>query len=116
MPQPLIIFTRHVISRLQERQLSENWIRQSLFQPDKKQKGKHPGTTEFVKRFGTSTVTVIAKRKFSGEWIVISAWVDPPVAGTKDARRKQNYLFYKRSGFWKKLWLQFLRKLGIFPF
>lgn len=111
-----VIFTNHARQRLQERQLSENWVRQTVQQPDSRSRGKQSGTTEFVKRFGTSTVSVVASTKMPGEWVVVSAWIDPPVPGTRDDRRKQRYLAYRRAGFWGKTWRLVLKQLGLWDF
>jgi hypothetical protein len=114
-PSPVVL-TTHARTRLAERQLSEDWVRQTVQMPDSKRRGKNNGTTEFVRTFGPSTVTVISSMNKNSEWVVVSAWVDPPVSGTKDWRRKQRYLAYKNAGFLKKFWMLALKQLGLLSF
>lgn len=111
-----IILTNHARQRLAERQLSPNWVEQTVQQSDQRRHGRQAGTTEFVRRFGTSQVTVVANQNDRQEWIVVSAWIDPPVAGTKDSRKKQRYQIYRQSPWWKKFLLLAAKQLGIWEF
>lgn len=111
-----VIFTTHARERLGERQLSENWVEQTILQPSGQRKGKNPGTSEFVKRFGPSQVTAVAHKNQQGDWVVVSAWVDPPVAGTKDWGRKQRYLRYRQAPWWQKILMLVGKQIGVWDF
>jgi hypothetical protein len=111
-----LIWTNHVLRRLDERGLHQEAVAQTFRYPDKSFKGKERDTTEFQKKFDYSTVTVIAKQNQNNEWLVLSAWVDPPVPGTRDAKKKDAYRAYQRAGFWGKLWRITLRQLGFTNF
>ncbi|KXK09150.1 MAG: hypothetical protein UZ21_OP11001000207 [Microgenomates bacterium OLB22] len=67
-------------------------IESAINSPDYIRQGKTPGSTEYIKRNGSQTITAITKPNDKGELVVISTWVDPPYAGTKDARSKDLYL------------------------
>lgn len=113
---PRVIFTNHAKARMQERRLSETLATQALLHPDRQHPGKKAGTTEFVSRFDGSTVTVIAFRNDQQEWVVVSAWIDPPFPGTKDARKRERYREYQLAGWQKKLWMTVLKQLGVIDF
>ncbi len=108
-----IIWTHHALERLGQRGLSKDMALQAFKAPDSKSNGKQSGTYEFRKKFGISTVTLIAKQNEKKEWVVFSCWIDPPNAGTRDWKEKQYYNAYKRAGVWGKLWIIFKRQLGV---
>ena len=93
--------------------MTKNIVLQTFSSPDSRIKGKKPDTTEFVKRFGSSVVTLIAKQNERNEWIALSAWIDPPYPGTKDYKEKERYRSYQKAGFWRKFWLTLLSQLGL---
>lgn len=107
------IWTNHALDRLVERKLSQEMAGEAFANPDKMTHGKQAGTTEFYKRFGNSHVTVIGKPNEKKEWIILSAWIDPPLPGTKDYKQKENYKKYKKAGFWGKLWISLRKQMGI---
>lgn len=106
------IWTTHVLERLSERKMSQKMAGEAFQNPDRMTHGKEAGTTEFHKRFNEYLFTVIGKQNEKNEWIIISAWVDPPYPGTKDFRRKELYKEYRKAGFWKKFWITLRKQLG----
>lgn len=108
-----LIFTNHLRDRLRDRRMSSAQIEQAFYTPDAKYAGKESGTTVFEKRFGSQVVTLIAKFTPEHEWIAISAWIDPPYAGTQDARKKELWIAYRKAGFWGKWWITLRRILGV---
>lgn len=108
-----LIWTNHAILRMRDRGLSQDMATQTFIHPDKKIKGKTYGSFEYQKYFKNSLVTLIAKQNEKNQWIVISAWIDPPLPGSRDAKEKERYRNYQKSGFWGKLWLVFRRQIGI---
>src|SRR3990167_10257122 len=99
------IWTNHALERLDQRGLTQNLAGQAFKNSDFSNPGKQSGTIEFKKKFNNSTVTIIAKKNERQEWIILSCWIDPPLAGYMDARKKQRYEEYKKAGFWKRLWM-----------
>jgi hypothetical protein len=108
-----IIWTNHALARLGERGLSQEKAWETYKSPDRHFPGKQSGTMEFQKRFGSSIVTLIAKQNERHEWLVLSCWIDPPLPGTEDFRKKQNYEKYRKSGFWGKVWYTIKQQLGL---
>lgn len=107
------IWTHHAMDRIGQRGLSQDMAWQALRYPDATGKGNTPDSIQYQKKFGISTVTVIAKQTERREWIVLSCWIDPPVPGTVDARKKEYWKAYKKAGFWGKLWYTLLRQIGV---
>lgn len=105
-----VIWTNHALSRLAERKLPHKLALETFQYPDSTRPGKQIGTREVTKRFGRHVVTLITKQNEKGEWIVLSAWVDPPYYGTTDYEKRQKYNQYMKewrsAGFWGKIWLE----------
>lgn len=97
-----LIFTNHALTRLSQRRIEKEAAFGAFANPDKKEK-KGDGTTTFVKKIDKHTVTILAKQNEKSEWIALSAWIDPPIPGTKDEKLKLEYRKYQKSGFWGKL-------------
>jgi hypothetical protein len=106
-----IIWTNHALERLRQRRLHQDDAYKAFKNPDTSVKGKQSGTIEMQKRFGPHLVTIIAKQDEKRQWIILSCWVDPPMAGTIDARKKTEYIKYKKAGFWGKFWIGIRRQL-----
>ena len=106
------IFTKHALQRLKERQFSQEQASFALSSPDKIKPGKKNNTWEYLKKFGYQTMTLIVTNNSQGEKIVVSAWIDPPIFGTKDYQQKKRYREYHRSGPLKKIWLIIKEQLG----
>lgn len=107
-----VIWTNHALDRLEERQLPQEMAWETFQHPDHSYPGKQSGTTEAIKKFGTSTVTIISKQNERREWIVLSCWIDPPLPGTADYKKKQAYHRYQKATFWGKIWLTLREQLG----
>lgn len=119
-----VVFTNHAIERLKQRGISGDRVWQAVKNSDIKNPGKEKYTTEFIKRFDAHTITVVAKKNDIGEWVVLSAWMDPPLPGTGDFRKKEKYQKrqeknrnldrkMEKASFWGKLWLTFRKQIGI---
>lgn len=107
-----IIWTNHALSRLNQRGLTQEKAWYTFKHPDDSYKGKEAATTEFIRKEQNSTITVIAKQNEKKEWIVISSWVDPPLPGSIDIAKKEEYKKYKKSGFFGKLVYSIKKQLG----
>lgn len=108
-----LIWTNHALERLKERGLSQETAWETFRRPDHSFAGKQSGTTEYRKRFGASLVTLIAKPNEKKEWVILSCWVDPPLPGSIDLKKQQDYRNYKKASFWGKLWLVFKKQMGL---
>jgi hypothetical protein len=100
-----LIWTDHAIEKMQERGIPQESALDAFNAPDRSISGKSPGSTEFIKKMENKTITVIAKKNEKGEYIVISAWMDPPLPGTRDAKQEQFYKNYQKAKGLKKFWL-----------
>lgn len=118
-----VVFTNHAIERLQSRGITGDWVWQTVKKPDSSNPGKEKYTTEFKKAFGQHTVTAVSKKNDIGEWVVLSAWIDPPLPGTQDYYKKEQYgkkiskdrQFDKRmekASFWGKIFLTIRKQIG----
>lgn len=118
-----VVFTNHSIDRLKERGITGEMVYQTVKAPEISTPGKEKHTTEFVKRFGDRKLTCIGKKNDLGEWVVLSAWIDPPFEGTKDFTKHLKYKkglekakeFRKKmekASFWGKMWLAFKKQAG----
>ncbi len=108
-----VIWTNHALERLTIRGVSQSMALQAFQSPDKTFSGKNSGTRQYEKKFGASTITLIAKQNEQKEWIVLSGWIDPPLPGTIDARKKEAWKKYKKSGFWGRFWYLLKQQLGV---
>lgn len=111
-----VIWTNHALKRMHERGLGQDLALQTFKHPDKTSKGQEKETTLYRKSFDKSQVTVIAKQNEKREWLVLSSWIDPPVAGSWDDRRNKEYRKYQHASFWMKLFITVKRQLGISKF
>lgn len=107
------IWTHHALERQGSRGLSGDIAAETFNHPDHSKLGKNEGTWEFVKKFGPSTVTVIAKKNEKNEWIVISNWIDPPLPGTEDEKKQKEYRNYQKKSGFGKIIQTILKQLGL---
>lgn len=119
-----IVFTDHAIKRMKERGILGQWAWEAVKKSDEIKPGKEKHTTEFIKKINGKILTAIGKRNDIGEWVVLSAWIDPPFQGTADYRERQRHLkileknreYSKKidkASLWGKLWLTFRKQLGL---
>lgn len=104
-----LIWTNHALERLENRRLSQELAAQAFRYPDKRVSGKMAGSFEYRKRYKNSLITLIAKQNESRRWVVLSCWIDPPLPGTEDERKREAWKRYSRSSWWMK-WLLTLKK------
>lgn len=107
------IWTKHALARLSERRLSQEMAYSAFKSPDRSFPGKQYGTTEYRKYYGKSLVTIIAKQNEEGEWVILSCWINPPLAGTKDAYKREQYIKYKKASFWARVWMDLKYLVGL---
>jgi hypothetical protein len=82
-----LIWTNHVIDRLKERKIPQEWAWKTYRFPDMEIDGKEAKTKELQKRIEDRTVTVITKKNERNESLLLSCWVEPPFPGSIDAKR-----------------------------
>ena len=107
-----IIWTNHALGRMKERGLNIDLAVEAFNHPDKNFKGKEKDSFEFQKKLKHSRITVIAKKNEKNEWIILSAWIDPPLPGTIDAKRREEYKKFQKATFWGKVFLTIKKQLG----
>ncbi len=81
-----IIWTNHTLERLKARKIPQEYAWKTFRFPDGSKKGKSGGSQEFTKKIDPYSVTVIAKQNDKKEWLILSAWIDPPIQGSIDMR------------------------------
>lgn len=107
-----LIWTNHAIEQMKNRGLSQDMAFEAFKHDDRSFKGKTKDSFEYQKRFENSRVTVIAKQNEKSEWVILSAWIDPPLPGSLDAKEKQQYQEYQKASGLKKFWLAFKKQVG----
>lgn len=107
------IWTNHALQRMGERLLPQDMAYQAFRSPDRSFPGKQPGTSQYQKQFGKSLVTIIATQNEKREWIILSCWIDPPLPGTIDSRKKDEYIKYRNATTWGKFLIVLKRQLKL---
>lgn len=108
-----VIWTNHANERIGERGVSKEDVIETFRKPDRTITDEKNGATEYQKRFGKLRITVIAKQNERKEWLILSAWADPPLTGTIDARQKEEWKKYQNASFWGKIYLTLKKQLGL---
>ena len=106
------IWTNHALKRLKERKIQKSHVEQLLHSPDRTFQ-RDDGIKELQMIVAKKTVIALVKKNYLGEHIIVSCWINPPNAGTKDFRKRARYVEMKRSSLLKKIWLMFLNKIGL---
>lgn len=106
-----LIWTNHAIEQMKRRGLSQEMAHETFSHPNQSERGKTKDSFKYSKRFEDALVTVIAKQNEKREWVVLSAWIDPPLPGSIDAKEKEQYKKYQKASFYGKLWLTLKKQL-----
>jgi hypothetical protein len=69
-----LIFTKHAITRLYNRGITQAKAYETFSNPDGQLPGKIAGSVKFYKNYGKQRIEVIAKKNDKGEWVVFSCW------------------------------------------
>ncbi len=107
-----LIFTLHAQKQLKERgiKISDAW--ETFKHPTRNKKGKYGGLV-FEREFEEYKISVAAVQNQKNEWVVKSAWRNPELPGTEDAKRKAVWKKYNKSGFLGQLWIQLKQQIGL---
>ena len=81
-----IIWTNHALERLKARKIPQEYAWKTFRFPDGSKQGKSGGSQEFTKKIDSYSVTIITKQNDRKEWIILSAWIDPPIQGSIDVK------------------------------
>jgi len=106
------IWTDHANARMKERGISKDYATKALKNPDSSEPNDG-NSVRLTKYIEDKKITLVTKTNEKNETLVISIWMDPPMVGTNDYKKKQRYNEYKRGGIGKKIWLTILKQLGI---
>jgi hypothetical protein len=112
MTQTDYIWTNHAYQRISERRIDRSLIERTISDPDRIQHRPN-GSIELQKQIDERRFTVLVKVNAQQEHIIVSCWVDPPFAGTKDFKMKQRYKQIQKATGAKKFWYAVLYQLGI---
>lgn len=99
-----LIWTNHALERLAQRGLPQDLAWQAYRYPDDVRKDTYKNSTTYIKKFHQYEITTVIKVNDRKEYIVVSTWVNPPMKGTEDYRKKQQYKAYKKASFMGKIW------------
>lgn len=105
-------WTNHALNRMRERGIPKEYAIESIKNPDFSEKNDKGGI-RMTKKIYDKTITSVINKNDRNENIVISIWMDPPMIGTQDHKKKQRYNEYRKAGIGKKIWLTILKQLGI---
>jgi hypothetical protein len=107
-----LIWTNHVIDRLLQRKIPQEWAWKTYTYPDTQVKGKEDKTYELSKQIEGHTVTLIVKPNQKNEKIILSCWVEPPLYGSIDDKKFQKK--YHSSTNWVEKIYRFIKN-ALFP-
>lgn len=105
------IWTDHALDRMKERGIPKDFAINCFKAPDSSEPNKQG--IRLVKRINDKTITIVTKKNERNEPIILSIWMDPPMAGTSDYKKKEKYKEYKKAGTGRKIWLSILKQLGL---
>lgn len=106
-----IVWTNHALERNKDRQITQSWIEQTINNPESYSE-LGGNKTESKKRFGHQTVTVVTAKTDSGQYLILSAWINPPNVGTNDFKKQSYNQQMKKASNLKKLFITFKSQLG----
>jgi len=107
-----LILTLHAQKQIRARGLSLDDVYETFKNSTIRKKGEFGGF-EFQKEFKDYKITVVAIQNSKNEWVVKSAWRNPPLPGTADARQKENWQKMNKAGFLGKIYLTVKLQLGL---
>lgn len=105
------IWTDHALERMKERGIPKDYAIDSYKNPDTSMPNKQG--LRLVKKVEDKTITLITKKNERNEPIILSIWMDPPMFGTQDYKKKKSYNEFKKASVGKKIWLTVLKQLGL---
>lgn len=108
-----LIWTNHALERLSQRGLPQDLAWQAYRYPDDIQKDTYRNSTTYLKKHEKYLISLIIKENEKKELIVVSAWIDPPMIGTEDHKKKERYKQYKKASFLGKVWHVVKSQLGM---
>lgn len=100
-----LAYSTHLGQRLKERKISRSQVDLTIRQPDSVEPSRDG--KRYKRAFGNQILTAVVTTTRSNQLIVVSAWIDPPHPGTKDARKKALYQRYRSAKGLAKWWYAF---------
>jgi len=93
-----LIFTNHILQRMQQRGIDFHDIYWAWAKPDDTLKAETPGALKFYRNYDNKKIAVVAKKNEDGKWLVLTCWQKEVFS-----RRKKSSI---NSGltFWQNLW------------
>jgi hypothetical protein len=106
------IWTNHALERLNQRGLTQYLAKEAFIKPDTTRPGNN-GSTVYEKTYHDSLISIVAKKNERGQWLILSCWINPPLPGTEDARKHEQWKMYKKAGFWTRILLTIKHQIGL---
>lgn len=97
-----LAYSTHLGQRLVERRITRDQVDLTIARPESVENSRDG--KRYKRAFGTQTLTAVVVTTQSGQQLVVSAWIDPPNPGTKDARKKALYQRYRKAKGLMKWW------------
>src|ERR1043165_5025726 len=107
-----IIWTKHALERNKERKVTVSWVEKTINSPDQSF-AEEEGRTKYIKDFDKQTVSVVTTKTDNGEYLILSAWINPPNPGTQAYKNRAFNKQMKKANWFKKFWLSFLNQVGL---
>jgi len=107
-----VIWTDHALDRIQERGIPKDYAISTFKSPDITENNNGKGV-RLTKKIEDKTITLVITKNERSEPLAVSIWMDPPMVGTEDHRKKMRYNEYKKGSVGKKIWLIILKQLGL---
>jgi hypothetical protein len=89
-----VIWTNHALQRLRERGIKQGDAWATWRSPEQERYASAKGAWVYYRTYGTEKIEVVAKQNEKKEWIILSVWSRPVIAGDKQT---------KKSSFWQNL-------------
>ena len=70
-----LIWTDHVLSRMQERDIKQSDVLAALRNPDSSRYNRSKRNWTYIRDFGKQKIGIIAKKNENNEWIMLSVWL-----------------------------------------
>lgn len=70
-----LIFTDHVIKRMQERSLRTEDVWAAWYNPDNSRYAKSKGAWIYYKQINSQLLEVVAKKNVNRDWVILSVWL-----------------------------------------
>jgi len=93
-----LIFTNHILERMDQRRIDFKDVYWAWAHPDKNEKAQTNGAYKYSKQKDNKYIVVVAKKNEQGKWVVLTCWQKEIVDWQKQKKTKTGL------SFWQNLW------------